>query len=326
MYQFLEKQFFPECAKQNVEYIIINGDVFDNRKNLNIYILNQFIDRFMGLVRTYRIPVIIIPGNHDTFFKNRNDVNSLKFIDSEYICVVDKPVEVSFDGLNTLLVPWINSTNYDEFVGEIKQSKADWVFGHFEIVGMKMYKSSTCDHGMDADLFKGFDRVISGHFHHRNTVGNITYIGAAGYYDWQDYNDERGYAIIDTSTRHIAYFNNEYCLFERIHYDDTVCDYRTLDLTPLTGKLVQLVVVKKTDEGMFTDLLAKIKDTDTVDFKIIDETIKELNEVDNEKVDMTESTLDIIGLYLDEADLVGVESAGVMDLAREVYREVSVTL
>ena len=48
----------------------------------------------------------IIPGNHDTFFKNTNDLNSLKELLGHYmneVNIVMKPTVMDYDGFKMAL-------------------------------------------------------------------------------------------------------------------------------------------------------------------------------------------------------------------------------
>ena len=53
----------------------------------------------------------MLVGNHDTYYKNTNDVNSLQELVSENMIIskyTRKVTEVNFDGCKILFVPWIN--------------------------------------------------------------------------------------------------------------------------------------------------------------------------------------------------------------------------
>ena len=83
---------------------------------------------------------------------------------------------MEFDGLNILFMPWINSENYQLCLDSMKDSSSSIMFGHFEINGFEMYKAY-CNNGMETEIFKKFDTVLSGHFHHKSDNGNVYYLG-----------------------------------------------------------------------------------------------------------------------------------------------------
>ena len=43
---------------------------------------------------------------------------------------------------------------------------------------------------MDPSIYKDFKQVFSGHYHHKSSRGNITYLGNPYQMFWNDYKDE----------------------------------------------------------------------------------------------------------------------------------------
>ena len=75
---FYENIFFPYCKEHDIKQIIHLGDYYDNRKFINFRALNHNRKHFLSHLRDYGMSMDIIPGNHDTYYKNTNDLNSLK--------------------------------------------------------------------------------------------------------------------------------------------------------------------------------------------------------------------------------------------------------
>ena len=90
---------------------------------------------------------------------------------------------------------------------KIESTDAQVLMGHLEVKRFTMYKGFTnFDHGLDRKVFGKFDRAFSGHFHHKSTQDNITYLGSPHYQmTWSDYGDKRGFHIFDTETREIEF-------------------------------------------------------------------------------------------------------------------------
>ena len=76
--QFYNNVFFPECEKHSVKQIVHLGDYYDHRKFVNFKALNHNRRIFLDQIRKRGMSMDIIPGNHDTFYKNTNELNSLK--------------------------------------------------------------------------------------------------------------------------------------------------------------------------------------------------------------------------------------------------------
>ena len=119
-----------------------------------------------------------ITGNHDAYYKNTNKVNSPELLLKDYdnIITYSKPTEINIGGLDILLLPWINSENFEESKEFIDNSKSKIAMGHLEINGFKATRGHMMEDGMDVSLFSKFEKVYSGHFHTRSTDGKIYYL------------------------------------------------------------------------------------------------------------------------------------------------------
>jgi UDP-2,3-diacylglucosamine pyrophosphatase LpxH len=169
--RFYDETFFPEIDKRGIKTILHLGDCFDRRKYINFNTLSSCRDYFFSAAKQRGIEVVMIVGNHDTFFKNTNAVNSPGLLLNDYdnVTAYSGPIEYGVDGTSILLMPWICTDNYDECMKAIKVSNSQVLFGHFEIAGFQMYKGHENDEGFDPKLFEKFDLVCSGHFHHRSS-------------------------------------------------------------------------------------------------------------------------------------------------------------
>jgi UDP-2,3-diacylglucosamine pyrophosphatase LpxH len=114
---FIENQFLPECEKQNIDTVLHLGDLMDRRKFVNFNTLNQVRERFIEKLEERNMKMYCLIGNHDTYFKNTNEVNSLtELFGKRYNCFVpiDKPTDISLGGKVFGMVPWINKENKEE--------------------------------------------------------------------------------------------------------------------------------------------------------------------------------------------------------------------
>ena len=75
---FYDKVFFPYCQEHDIKQIVHLGDVYDHRKFINFRALNHYRKHFLNKIREYGMIMDVIPGNHDTYYKNTNELNSLK--------------------------------------------------------------------------------------------------------------------------------------------------------------------------------------------------------------------------------------------------------
>ena len=133
--KFYSEVFFPYLKENGITQILHLGDYYDHRKFINFKALNRNRQSFLSKLREYGITMDIIPGNHDTFFKNTNDLNSLKELLGHYmneVNIVMKPTVMDFDGFKMGLIPWIADENKDESMDFIANCKADWIGAHLE--------------------------------------------------------------------------------------------------------------------------------------------------------------------------------------------------
>ena len=81
---FLDNQFFPYLEDNNINQVIHLGDLVDRRKYINFYTLKRLREDFLDKMCDKNITMDLICGNHDTYFKNTNDVNALDLLLKDY--------------------------------------------------------------------------------------------------------------------------------------------------------------------------------------------------------------------------------------------------
>ena len=301
---FYTNIFFPECEKRNIKQIVHLGDYYDHRKFVNFKALNHNRRVFLDQVRKRNMMMDIIPGNHDTFYKNTNELNSLKECLGHYmneVHIIMEPTVMKYDSLSMALVPWICQDNYDQCMNFIKECKADWLGAHLELNGFEMMRGLTNTHGMDPGLFKKFEMVLTGHYHCGSKKDNIWYLGSQMEFFWSDAHDPKYFHILDTETRKIERIRNPYTLFEKIVYNDKEKDYANFDKN-LSKKFVKVVVLEKTDPFTFDRFIDNIQNQDIYELKIA-ENFNEFmgTNVDDQDMDF-EDTAVIVDSYIDAVD------------------------
>ena len=174
------------------------GDLVDRRKYININTARRLREDFLEPL-SHKCRVIMVAGNHDTYYKNTNSVNAMQELVAQGypFHIYDKAPEiVEFDSLPILLIPWICDENRKESIERITNSNASIAAGHLEIQGFEMYRGSIVSHGDDRSIFNRYDMVLSGHYHHRSSDGTIFYLGSHGEFTWSDYDDQIGRAHV----------------------------------------------------------------------------------------------------------------------------------
>ena len=95
--KFYAEIFFPELEKRNIKQCIHLGDAFDNRKSVDFWALNWAKENVYDKFRDLGITVYQIVGNHDAYYKNTNEVNSIESLLREYdnIQIIDEPTLIT---------------------------------------------------------------------------------------------------------------------------------------------------------------------------------------------------------------------------------------
>lgn len=322
--KFYNDVFFPYLEANNIEYVIQLGDVFDRRKFINFQTLSLARQYFFSKLDSNHKSWLLV-GNHDTYYKNTNEVNSIGLLLNQYsnINQVHQPYETSFDGTSILMVPWICPENQLDILKAMEMSKSQIVCGHFEIQGFEMYKGAMNDEGLDPTIFDKFDLVISGHFHHKSSRRNIHYVGTPYEMTWSDWNDDRGFHILDTTTRELEFIPNPNKMFHKVWYDDmnkTMTEIITQDFSQYKESIVKVIVSNKTNPTWFDLYIDKLEKAGIVDLQVVEDHLNLNLEEDDDIINEAEDTLTILNKYVDQLD-IKTDKQKLENLLRSLYNE-----
>ena len=295
---FYKNVFFPALEENNVEAVIHMGDAFDSRKSIDYQSLEWAKRVVFDPLKKYEVHMII--GNHDTYYKNTNSVNSPGLLLQTYsnIKTYSDPTEVNIGGLDILFLPWINQENETKTLKTIEKTTCRVSLGHLELQGFRVNRQLIMEHGLESKLFEKFDRVYSGHYHTRSNNGKVFYLGNPYEMYWTDVNDTRGFHIFDTETLEHTPINNPYKLFYNIYYEDT--PYQLFDTTEYENKIVKVIVRKKSKQKDFEKFIDKLYTAGIQDLKIVENF--DIQENEDFEIDEEENTMSILNRYIDEAE------------------------
>jgi DNA repair exonuclease SbcCD nuclease subunit len=319
--KFYLETFFPYLIENNIKYVFQLGDLFDRRKYISFQTLalsrQYFFDQFIK----HDIECHVLLGNHDVFFKNTLEINSPDLLLKEYnshIKIYNKVCE--WNGID--IMPWICKENEIEIAKYIKNTRNDICFGHFELAGFEMDRGNICHEGMDPTVLQKYDFVLSGHFHHKSSKGNIIYTGTPCEHTWADYNDDRGFHILDTETRELEFIKNPYSMFYKINYNDDKMFYNDIieaDYSHLAGKYVKLVIEKRNNTFLFDTLIDALTKVAPLEVSVVED-FTEITENVDVDIDQAEDTITILDKYVDGLTLP-VDSGKIKNVLRDVYFE-----
>lgn len=315
---FYKNVFFPSLKENNVNTVIHMGDAFDSRKSIDYQSLEWSKRVVFNPLKNYDVHMII--GNHDTYYKNTNNINSPELLLQTYsnIKTYSDPTEVNIGGLNILLIPWINQENETKTLKLIEKTTCNCAMGHLEFQGFRVNRQLVMEHGLESKLFDKFKRVYSGHYHTRSDNGKIFYLGNPYEMYWTDVNDIRGFHIFDTETLEHTPINNPYKLFYNIYYEDT--PYQMFDVSEYKSKIVKVIVRKKSKPKDFEKFIDKLYSIGVQELKIIENF--EIQESEDFKVDEDENTLSILNRYIDDSEF-DFDKSIIKNIFQDLYQQAS---
>ena len=218
------KQHNRDCAEfvdwfieqsKDCETCIFLGDWHHHRASVNVSTLNHSVENVGKLSRAFE-RVYMIMGNHDLYYREKRDLNSLPYADlfENVTLIEDNLVQ---DGV--ALIPWLVEDEWKK----LNKVKCRYMFGHFELPYFKMNAMVEMpDHGgINAEHLQGPEYVFTGHFHKRQNKGNVHYLGSPFGHNYADtWDDDRGMMKLEWGGTH-----------EYINFDGP--RYRTVPLSRL---------------------------------------------------------------------------------------------
>jgi DNA repair exonuclease SbcCD nuclease subunit len=333
---FYTDVFFPELEKRGIQTVIHLGDLFERRKYINIHILQRTRLDFLERLEKGRYDFHVMVGNHDTFFRETNDVNSVtELLHRRYpnFHIYEQPEVVVFDKLSVLILPWLNDGNMENGQKQIAKSKAKVVMGHLELVGFKMDQTQISTHGLEGNLFSKYKAVFSGHFHTPSVQGNIRYLGAPYEMTFADAGGDRGFHIFDTDTLELEFIPNPKRMFHFFRYDDRDTSHHgemlTADYSMFTNAFVRVNVTSKTNPHLFEQVMDRIHKVNPADVDTrelysldVDETVDDqFGNPETGDVILTD-TMTILDSYVDSIGME-IDHTRLKHILRDIYKEAS---
>lgn len=234
--------------------IIFCGDFFHDRDSVavsTIHAASNFLNELIDF------NIMMFPGNHDCFYKQHAEINSLSILEGrKNLTVFHKVQRISIgDNCTATLCPW--GTTVEEI------DPCDVTFGHFEIQTFKMNTFKMCEHGMSIrQILERSPLIFSGHFHWRDErlfeIGKIIYVGNPFQMDMNDSNNVKGYYIFDGGEKSFEFVENDMSPLLYRFKLSYICN-EEMDLDELYrmvhGNVIQFII----DEHLSSDDLAMLK-------------------------------------------------------------------
>lgn len=229
-----------ELKQQEITDIIISGDFFHYRDEIAVNTIH-FATELLDIWCDFN--VVMLVGNHDAYYKDRSDVNSLSILKGwDNITIISSLHSSTIFGKTITFCPW--GTKLDEI------PNSDIIFGHFEIQTFKQNSFKVCTHGITTQgILQKSPLIISGHFHLREERvydnGTILYIGNPFQMDFGDVDSTKGYYILDLNTSQYTFTENatspkhkKICLSELVEIGDLTDEVKEM----FAGNFIKFII------------------------------------------------------------------------------------
>jgi len=163
------------------------GDFYHIRYKVDVDIQNKVFEYFTDLYNS-RIEVLLLPGNHDQI--NNAGGNALRpFDEIGNVCVFSEFASID---LGTFIPYRRDKLKIASYLKDTCTFGNSPIFIHQGIQGFSMNGSIVDKDGLDKSVF-GDSLVICGHYHKRQTIGNICYVGSPYQIDAGEAGQDKGY-------------------------------------------------------------------------------------------------------------------------------------
>ena len=197
-------KWFVKSLKENkIEDVIFCGDFFHYRDEISVKTLSH-ARNILDMLSEFNL--YMIPGNHDAWYKDSAEINSISILkNNNKINVFDELTTINSQGKIITFCPW--GTSLDSI------PNSDIIFGHFELKHFKINTYKICDDGYDPYvLAEKAKLVFSGHFHLKDEkqINNskIIYTGNPFEMDFGDSQSSKGYYILDINNFKYSFIPN----------------------------------------------------------------------------------------------------------------------
>lgn len=327
--KFFREVFFPYLEEHGIKTVVQLGDLVDRRKYINYHTLQNMREHFFFPMIKKGIDFYGFPGNHDIAQKESTKVNSLDQLFSingltqVNIHWYNEPTEITLDGRKILMLPWICEDNQSDTYKLIHSTDAELVFGHLELAGFEMQKGQEVPDGMNPSVFEKFTLVVSGHYHAMQRKGNILYAGVPYEMCWADWNDQKGFWILDTDTLEMEFIKNPHILHHKIFYNEARADFKKWYKwahSEATGKLTKIIVQYRTNIKQFNKFVQKIEALHPLHLQVLELPVDLSSTVPNPQIENPDVDMLVMIEDVVKQNMIPNEDE-VLTLIRSLYNE-----
>lgn len=298
-----------QLVDQGIDKIVMCGDFFDNRNEIGVKTISV-AGQLMDLWNDFEI--VMITGNHDLFYKNRNDVSSVSIFDGrKNVTIINETSTEDYGDKTVTYIPWGQDL--------ANVNKCDIIFGHLEINGFKMMPGKLAE-GKTAprSLTSKAKLTFSGHFHLREERqylnAKIIYIGSPYQINWGEASNMPGYYIVNIDNMSYEFFENT------VSPKHIKMTSSKLKLDKIKGNIVAVEVDPSLEDSEIEAIKTKVYDKDPLEVKW--NILRANHEVGDVKYTSNVDIPQVMNTFIDEMNLEEF-SEDIKDKLEEMYKKFS---
>jgi len=296
------------CQENGITEVFFLGDVFE--KSIRIR-YDHFVPLFEKLrsLKKSGIKLTMILGNHD-LYSNSNDSIVETFSEITY-CVVKDTLDYRYGNRD------FHFLSYTRDVKKIPE-KGDILITHLPIADFEFDNEYNANEAVafKRELFEGYNAVFSGHFHKRQNISNIWYVGSTFQINLSEQGQQKGFLVLDTNDimrpEFVPYRNAPE--FIKIKVED-------FNSVNVKNKFVYVEIENKIDN--FIKLKMILADRGALSVTPIFKPPKEDFEIGDVKIDRHLSSISDISVeYLKNVKIEGIDNNKLVALFHKVAERV----
>lgn len=194
-----------EYAKDHeIDTILVLGDLFHDRRFIEIDVLNASYDFFSHCKNEYNQRWMVFPGNHDMFLRHSWRINSLRQL-SDVMTVIEDASLLEIEDQRFFVLPFVTlESSYMALLNKINSmaTENDILLTHIGTAGATL---NSCfmlkDWGLVHFNDTAFKRVYTGHFHIPQCIDDkVYYPGSPIPFKFDEGDVSHGFYVLDLSS------------------------------------------------------------------------------------------------------------------------------
>lgn len=316
--EFFDEQLFPYLKENNIKTIFHLGDVFDRRKYVNFKTLYRVRKEFLEPLQDMGIKVHAICGNHDTYYRNTNNINSLQELVAHFPnwTVYSEPTDLHLSMGCVALLPWINSENEEAAAKFLSETTCSLLFGHLELCGFQSMPGVFVEQGYATKHFDKFEYVLSGHYHLKSSRDNIHYLGTQYQMGFSDVWEKKGFHVFDFKDRVLEFVQNPRKLFHTVDYYEN--SKEKIDFNQYKDSYVKIFIKEKTKQILFEKYLDKFYDAGVIELAVAEDVSSNPDLV---AVDIHKDTLQLLHEEIDTINEQSIDKKVLAEIINSAYNK-----